>query len=403
MSHRDRLVECVYTSPSGKAYTLLVDEVERNVSKKSAIHELAGRDGSVVQDNGKSTRKYPIVGLIDGSDYDLTADALAAALEETGSGKLQHPRWGSLPVLPLSYAQSESFVDGSRVAKFSIDFVHTPPAVVSSTATTAAALQSAADTTAALVDVKLPSSSAFDLAAMRKALLSTAKSWASRLQGITGATEEMRSEINATGLAIQRSADILISAPLDLCESLTSLARIPAKAEGAIASKAKAYASLITDTLLSLGASTVGQAALAVATLSALDIAVHECITSGTLASRDDATLAAESLSGSHASILAAIETLEATGFVTPPDLLEALVANAANAQTYLLDKSYSLAVERRVILTADRSPLELIRELKGEVDDWDAALDEFCAENHLGRDAFLVLPRGMEIRYYAR
>ena len=78
------------------------------------------------------------------------------------------------------------------------------------------------------------------------------------------------------------------------------------------------------------------------------------------------------------------------------------LAALQAAITAYLLDASFSLRVERRVILDSDRNPLELIRELYGETDNIETTLDDFIARNGLEADSFLVIPRGTEIRYLA-
>ena len=100
MSVFDRLRTMRYIAPSGSEFVLEFDELVRTLGKKSIASEYPGRDAGSVQDLGRRTRRYPIVCYISGPDYDEEADRFAAALEESGPGVLEHPRWGTLDVHP---------------------------------------------------------------------------------------------------------------------------------------------------------------------------------------------------------------------------------------------------------------------------------------------------------------
>ncbi len=100
MSHFDRLSELLYTSPSGKEFRPLWDDLERSGGKKAAVHELVGLNVASVQDLGNSAKKYPLSLYFTGENYDLTADGFYKALEEKGRSVLSHPRWGNLTSSP---------------------------------------------------------------------------------------------------------------------------------------------------------------------------------------------------------------------------------------------------------------------------------------------------------------
>jgi hypothetical protein len=64
----------------------------------------------------------------------------------------------------------------------------------------------------------------------------------------------------------------------------------------------------------------------------------------------------------------------------------------------FLVEISFTLKQERRVILTRDRTIIDLVAEFYGEVDD---RLDFFIDSNSLTGSEILEVPRGREIVYY--
>jgi len=408
LSFRDRLKSCSYISPSGKGFALLCDELERSGTKRLASHERPSLDGALFQDMGQSPTEYPLSCYIAGPDYDLAADAFAAALPEKGKGTLEHPRWGTLVVYPVTFSQTENFVDGERLANFSIKFIHAPTSSpIFSTATTAAAILSGAQKASESNVATWTTKKAAELAKLKKTIKKTAAEWTAKLQAIKDLPASVRTEINAAGTFIERSIDTIVQTPLDLCASLTAFARIPSQAETVITAKLESYGLLITDTidrLVSEFTPTEPASYVSSSTVSlvALQIAAIEAAVSGLLSSRDDAVFAHALASNQYAEILAALEALTASGHYPDADLMAQIAALQAALAAYLLDAAFSLRVERRITLTADRNPLELLRELYGEIDDPDATLDEFIARNHLGADSLLVISRGTEIRYLA-
>ena len=75
-----------------------------------------------------------------------------------------------------------------------------------------------------------------------------------------------------------------------------------------------------------------------------------------------------------------------------------ALQNSTALAIGFLVELSFTLAQERRFILTRPRSLIDLVAELYGEVD---AQLDFFIDTNDLSGDEITELPAGREIIHY--
>lgn len=403
MSFRDRLAPLSYISPSGKSHALLYDSLERSSSKRLAIHERPGQAGALFQDLGQSPLRYPVDCYIAGADYDLAADAFAKALDEPGRGTLESPRWGALSVFPVTFSQSEDFVDGERVAYFKIDFVHAPPETsVIGVDTTAAAILSGADVAAAANATTWITKTAADLARLKRDATRAIGKFNNALQSIANTPDAIRAEINAAAKSLERTMDTIIESPVELCRGITALVRLPAQVVASAEAKLGSYRAMILDAISTLAGATPAQAAMASATLIALDIASTEAAASGTLYSRDDAVKAAALAASNYTTVLATLEALSVTDYYADAELLALLAAQHAALSAYLLDQSFTLRIERRLILDADRNPYELVVELRGPQVDLDAAVDELVSYNHLGGDALLVIPRGTEIRYYA-
>jgi len=64
----------------------------------------------------------------------------------------------------------------------------------------------------------------------------------------------------------------------------------------------------------------------------------------------------------------------------------------------FLVEISFNLKQERRIILTRNRSIIDLVAELYGTVDD---QLDFLISSNDLSGSEILEVPKGREIVYY--
>ena len=101
MAWNDRIREAGYTSPSGVRLTFEYENVQRSVGKKTTGFEFPDADGTFVQDLGHTGRKYPFRMFFWGDNYDLEVQAFEDALLERGVGRLDHPIYGSVDVVPF--------------------------------------------------------------------------------------------------------------------------------------------------------------------------------------------------------------------------------------------------------------------------------------------------------------
>jgi prophage DNA circulation protein len=403
MSYLDRLRSGNYTSPSGRGFNFLFDDLGRQGGKKSATLEIPQSDSAIVQDLGGTATRFDLEIYFSGIDYDETADGFYAALAEPGPGLLAHPRWGDISVLATSYSQTERFVDGMGRAVFAVSFVYAPGTAVTASANTAAAVASAGKVSnaaarrAAVATYKVPVLS--DLASCKDRVKKTVRGVRQSIMRVVSGLRQISQQINAELTAIESDIDGILASPQLLADAIGGVIQAAVEAPVDIGAKIAAYGDMLVQTF-SDPPETEAQAAIAVLTASAIAAAAVEASADGTLNSRDSAVGAHDDLVNLYRSAREVIELCERSGnYTSDPLAMAALAQAAAQAAAYLLEASFSLRVERRAILDGAATPLELVYRFYGDLD----RLDEFEQQNHLQGDAVLIVPAGTEVRYYAQ
>lgn len=104
----------------GAAFNL--DSASAAFGRRNVTHEYPLRDKPFVEDLGRRTRSFRIEALLIGDDYMLARDALIAAAEQPGPGKLVHPHYGELQVSVMDFQVMESSAQGG-MARITLDFL----------------------------------------------------------------------------------------------------------------------------------------------------------------------------------------------------------------------------------------------------------------------------------------
>jgi prophage DNA circulation protein len=89
--------------------------------RRRVQHEFPERDGAQYEDLGRTARKFSLSAYVIGDDYMDRRDALVAALEESGVGRLVHPWKGVLTCGVESYSLGET-IDEGRMARIDMEF-----------------------------------------------------------------------------------------------------------------------------------------------------------------------------------------------------------------------------------------------------------------------------------------
>jgi hypothetical protein len=119
-----------FTSPAGVESSFLFDDLTRARDKRTSAHDIADSDITIIQDLGSGLQVFNLSVYFVGPNCDIEADAFYNSLFERYTpdkpGRLQHPRWGDVNVIPFgSPAQTESFTSGGGISRVTVEFRET--------------------------------------------------------------------------------------------------------------------------------------------------------------------------------------------------------------------------------------------------------------------------------------
>ena len=100
MTWKNRLRKAKYTAPDGEDISFLYENVSRNRNKQTAQYYFPDAKGTMVLDMGSSSKIFPVQAIFIGDNCDLEADLFEALIFQQGIGKLQHPLYGLVDVVP---------------------------------------------------------------------------------------------------------------------------------------------------------------------------------------------------------------------------------------------------------------------------------------------------------------
>ena len=406
MPYTDRLRDMIYTSPSGREFTLLYDQVSQNAGKKAPVNEFPLQNQGAVQDLGQTTKSYPVTCYITGPDYDIDADAFAAALDETGPGTLEHPRYGTITVLPRSVQRQESFVDGAGRAVFTIDFVQAdevqfeyPRARTSVDDLIAVDIATAEAAAIAALETKTISA-VRELAAVKDEVETTVEDLRVTFAETLANSTEAAEEFGAKTTTLLRDLDDIASDPAELFERIMEIVQIPIDVTDDVLRKAKAIRQSVDRIATRIG--TLGQqygdilALFSAATLQGFLAWIGGLTVNALFTTRSVSGKAIDEMQAARNAIKNALELAETS---QPADYETQQAAEAAynTALANLIDRQLSLPTERVITLDREVPATVLAWELYGDLD----SLDEFIDYNAFDGDDLLMIPRGTEVRYY--
>tara|TARA_R110000772_G_scaffold268728_1_gene398246 strand:+ start:14201 stop:15445 length:1245 start_codon:yes stop_codon:yes gene_type:complete len=413
MAWNDRIREAAYTSPSGARSVFTYEDVSKTVEKKTTGFEFPDANGTYVQDLGHSGRRYPLRVIFWGPDYDQEADAFEAALLERGTGRLEHPIYGTVDVVPFgSIKRRDDLKTAANQAIVEVTFWETIgliyPAAQSDPASevlnaveeyNAAAAQQFEDATSL--------DTAVETATFKgdyQALLDSAQSG---LQSVADAQDDVRQQFNAIVDSINQGIDILVAQPLTLAFQTTQLIQAPARALTNIEARLDAYANLAASLTSGDGAVvSSGNDSRASNEYHANDLYASSYVTGSVVSAVNNRfDTKAEALSAADA-ILTQFQQVadwrdqnfESLGEIDTGGAYQKLQEAVALTAGFLVDISFTLKQERRIVLDRARTIIDLAAELYGSVDD---QLDFLINSNNLTGSEILELPKGREIVYY--
>lgn len=419
MSWQDRLREAAYTSPSGVRIPFMFEDVERAATARGTMFEFPGVKGGYGQRTGEGPRRFPLRVFFSGSDCDLQSDAFFDLLLEDGVGKLEHPRYGTHDVVTLGdITQRDDLKTAANQSVVEVTLWRTTGAVYP-----AVGLDLPSTLNLALLNFNSISGAQFGRVMNLRSALARARAATSTLNMVATVRSQLRriatttrasmtSFTAATG-AITGAMDLLIGQPLQLASLLLDLVQAPARALERIKDRLEAYRGLAQSLIArfsALGGTTGGavesDAIAALNDFNEADLLVCGCVAASALAcletefsTKGEALESAEELLSQLEVAVAWRDSRGAEfGQVDTGESYQALQELVALTAGYLVQVSFTLLPERRVVLDRARSVIDLCAELYGEVD---GKLDYLIATNNLSGDEILELPTGGTVVYY--
>lgn len=413
MAWDDRIREAAYTSPSGARSVFNYEDVSRQTDKKTTGYEFPDADGTYVQDLGRSGRRYPLRVLFWGDDYDQQSDAFEAGLLERGTGRLEHPIYGTVDVVPFgTITRRDDLKTAANQSVIEVTFWETTGLVYpSGQRDPASAVLSAVDEYNAAAAAQFAEATSLGTAVEAatfkgdyQSLLDSAKAG---LQTAADAQDDVRQQFDAIADSINQGIDVLIAEPLTLAFQTTQLLQAPALALANIEARLDAYASL-ADSIISGDGATAdpGLDSRSANQFHAKDLYASTYVTGSVVSVVNSRfTTKSEALQAADG-ILAKFEgvtdwrdnNFESLAEVDTGGAYQKLQEAVALTAGFLVDISFSLKQERRLVLDRARTIIDLAAELYGSVDD---QLDFLINSNSLTGSEILELPKGRGIVYY--
>lgn len=404
MAWTDRLKEAAYTSPSGTRYTFEYENVSATRTKKTTAFEFPDADGTYVQESGSTGRTFPIQCIFWGADYDLQADAFDAALFEVGTGKLEHPIYGTIDVVPTgTVTRRDDLKTAANQAILEVTFMSTIGLVYPSAQNDPASelIATVDDFNAAMAgefEENIVLDTAVEAATFKSQYEAILSQVSAGLAGVAATEEGVLSEFNAVRDSITRGLNTLVGEPLTLALQTVDLVQVPARSVASILAKLEGYKNLAATLV-------AGQTPTAL-NFYTKDLYASAYVTGAVLSTvnnqfrtRVDAISAASDILDQFDTVSAWKDsTLVALGLIDTGAAYQQLQKAVALTAGYLVEISFSLKQERRIILDRARTIVDLTAELYGEID---ANLDFLIDSNDLSGSEILELPKGRGIVYY--
>lgn len=407
MTWTDRLREAAYTSPSGERLVFTYENVSKTVSKKTTGFEFPDANGTYVQDLGHSGRRYPLRVFFWGEDHDLEALAFETALLEAGTGKLDHPLYGTVDVVPFGEIKTrDDLKTAANQSIIEVTFWDTIGLVYPTTqqdpaAAVLAAVSEYNDAAASEFEESTSLDSALEQATLKNSYQSLLDSAQTNLQAIADVQDNVRRQFDAIVDSINQGIDVLVSDPLTLAFQTTQMIQAPARALANIEARLSAYSDLANSLITGDGAvvsegndfRTNDLYASSYVTGSVVSVVNNQFIT------KTEALQAAEAILQQLEDVTDwRDDNFQSLQEVDTGEAYQQLQEAVALTAGFLVQISFTLKQERRVVLTRDRTIIDLAAELYGSVDD---QLDFLISSNDLSGSEILELPKGREIVYY--
>lgn len=405
MSWLDRIREAAYTSPGGIRTTLIYEDVSVSVDKKTSAFEFPDVDGTFVQDLGKTGRRLPLRVFFTGPDYDLDSQRFFDALAEQGVGRLEHPVYGVLDVVPTgSINRRDDLKTAANQAVIEVTFFETIGAVFPT-----AQLDPASQVEQAVVEYNVTAAEQFaeqaDLStAVKRSVFASGYTSVlmqvrAALLPIVAATVSVQKQFNAISDSIETGLADLLDDPESLAAQSAALTQVAGTSSLPILARLDQYRAVINKIISRARTTSITDFfGLEMFTVAA-SIGQIISVMNTEFSTKPEAILAAESLLETFGKVSSwRDDNFEFFGAIDTGESYQKYQEAIAVAAGFLVELSFTLQQERTITLDRARTIIDLSAEIYGEVD---SRLDFLISSNDLTGDEILELPAGREVKYY--
>ena len=413
MSWMDRIAEAACTAPSGTRVVFDYEDLQYTIDKKTAAFNFPDVSGTYIQFSGHTGRQYPLRAIFWGDECDTTAAEFMQLLTEDGIFVLEHPVYGRINVVPFGrITRRDNLKTAANQVIVEITFWETIgviyPDVQNDPASEVLAAVSAYNTAAAeSFNSAVSVDSAVEKTSLKNESMGLIDAAKSGLQTVADAVDAVRKTFNEVYASINSGIDTLVGEPLDLAFQTMILVQAPARALTSISARLDAYSNLAESIINNTTATASSRYDNRQANTFHMRELVASTHVTGTILSvinnqfetKTDALLAANVVLDLFDRIISWREgNYDTLGEIDTGELYQQLQNAVALTAGYLVYVSFSLKQERSFVLDRARTPLDLVAQLYGSIDD---KLDFFITSNSLVGTELLEIPTGREIVYY--
>lgn len=412
MAWQDRIIQAAYVSPSGQRFLFQYEDVSHDFTKNIVEFNFPDGDGTFIQDLGRTGRRIPLKVIFWGDDYDLQANAFEAAISEVGPGKLEHPIYGIIDVVPSGVARTDKLKTAANQAILTITFFETTDLIFP------ASQQDAESEVFLGVDAfNIAVSEQFNDITVFPEIVSQVQSQGKYkavfdetttvLQPIANTDPDIKSKFDSTLFSIDSSLTLsdFFNNALTAAFQTTILIQEPARAIVLIEARLKAYGNLLdsileTNFLAGLGFENSNNFHIADLYAATYITGSILSVLNNTFEFKKQTIEAAEVILNQIDEWTAWRDIQFATlDQVDTGEAYHQLVETASLAAGFLVEISFVLKLEKIFTLDRDRQLIELVAELYGNIDD--DTLNFFIDSNNLSGSEILELRAGRQIVYY--
>tara|TARA_R100000808_G_C2155423_1_gene167855 strand:- start:2935 stop:4179 length:1245 start_codon:yes stop_codon:yes gene_type:complete len=413
MTWEGRLKQAAYITPSGNRITFDYEDVSMNVDKRTSAFEFPEVNGTYIQDNGHSGRRFPLNIFFWGSDYDLESNAFLDALLESGVGQLDHPIYGLRDVVPFGTIERiDNLKTAANQAIFQVLFWETTGIIYPTNQgdpTTGAlgAIKDFSEGASGQFGDLLDVDSAIEEVTFIDAFQQVLKTTKNALQVVADTQDNVRRQFNAINNAINESIEILVDTPITLAFQTLELIQAPGRALTSITDRLEGYGNLVESLISGNGVAVQsGNDSRVNNKFHTADLYAQGYVSGALISSvnnqfktRTEAINSADLLFNMFDQVTEwREENFTSLEIIDTGEAYQGLQEAVAITAGFLVQISFTLLQERRFTTDRSHTMVDLVGQLYGEIDE---QLDFFIDSNNLTGSEILEIPKGREIVYY--